>query len=411
MLFEVRPQESHSRLGIITWMANEIKSFSVDEITEAPLVVDAIYEALGGSMAYEPLSRMFKCANQGGFRAVKSKTGGFKYIVLYSSLGDADWPDTVDIYNGIVTYYGDNKRPGHDIHETPVGGNRILRDYFEALHSGDRKKIAPIFFFTKGTKARDAVFRGLLVPGAAHVRENEDLVAIWKSKNDQRFQNYRATFTILDTGSISRSWIDNLISERDVLSYAPNAWIKWKNSSLQPKPLKAERVVLHRTKKEQLPNTQKSEALLYQIYDHFKDDPFAFEKCAAELVKTMDTNIVSYEVTQKSRDGGIDAHAEYRIGLSSNSIRVSCAIEAKCYAPGAPVGVRGTSRLISRLRYRQFGVLVTTSYVDQQAYKEIVEDEHPLIIISGRDIISILDATGVNTPSLVNKWLLDITQQ
>ena len=230
-------------------MANEIKSFSVDEITEAPLVVDAIYEALGGSMAYEPLSRMFKCANQGGFRAVKSKTGGFKYIILYSSLDDVDWPDALDIYNGVVTYYGDNKKPGHDIHETPLGGNRILRDYFEALHSGNRSRIAPIFFFTKGAKARDVVFRGLLVPGAAHLHENEDLVAIWKSKNNQRFQNYKATFTILDTDTISRSWIEELIKDADLLTHAPDAWKKWKKSNLYPKPLRAERVVLHRNKK------------------------------------------------------------------------------------------------------------------------------------------------------------------
>jgi hypothetical protein len=33
-------------------------------------------------------------------------------------------------------------------------------------------------------------------------------------------------------------------------------------------------------------------------------------------------------------------------------------------------GVREMSRLISRLRHRQFGVLVTTSYVDNQAYRE-----------------------------------------
>ncbi|MCP1762460.1 O-acetyl-ADP-ribose deacetylase (regulator of RNase III) [Bradyrhizobium japonicum] len=36
-------------------------------------------------------------------------------------------------------------------------------------------------------------------------------------------------------------------------------------------------------------------------------------------------------------------------------------LEAKCYGSGNSVGVREMSRLISRLRHRQFGVLVTTS--------------------------------------------------
>ena len=35
------------------------------------------------------------------------------------------------------------------------------------------------------------------------------------------------------------------------------------------------------------------------------------------------------------------------------------------------VGVREVSRLISRIRHRQFGVLVTTSVVGRQAYEEV----------------------------------------
>jgi hypothetical protein len=55
----------------------------------------------------------------------------------------------------------------------------------------------------------------------------------------------------------------------------------------------------------------------------------------------------------------------------SDPIAVEFALEAKCYAPTHGVGVRETSRLISRLRHRQFGVPVTTSYLDDQAYREI----------------------------------------
>lgn len=60
---------------------------------------------------------------------------------------------------------------------------------------------------------------------------------------------------------------------------------------------------------------------------------------------------------------------------AADPVAVEFALEAKCYAPGHGVGVRETSRLISRLRHRQFGVLVTTSHLDRQAYKEIREDE------------------------------------
>ena len=74
----------------------------------------------------------------------------------------------------------------------------------------------------------------------------------------------------------------------------------------------------------------------------------------------------------------------------NQALKTVFAVEAKCYDLNNSVGVKETSRLISRIRHRQFGVFVTTSYVDIQAYKEIIEDEHPIAIISGVDIIDIL---------------------
>jgi hypothetical protein len=66
---------------------------------------------------------------------------------------------------------------------------------------------------------------------------------------------------------------------------------------------------------------------------------------------------------------------------------------------GDGVGVRETSRLISRLRHRQFGVLVTTSHLDTQAYREIREDGHPVVIIAGHDIVDILKNSELDTVS------------
>ena len=67
--------------------------------------------------------------------------------------------------------------------------------------------------------------------------------------------------------------------------------------------------------------------------------------------------------------------------------------------------MKETSRLISRIRHRQFGVLVTTSYVADQAYKEIVEDSQPIIIIAGKDIIDILLQAGISSEELLQEWL------
>jgi restriction endonuclease len=65
------------------------------------------------------------------------------------------------------------------------------------------------------------------------------------------------------------------------------------------------------------------------------------------------------------------------------------------------VGVEDVSRLISRIRHRQFGILVTTSVVARQAYQEVREDRHPILFFSGGDIANILVNNGFNTPTLV----------
>ena len=116
-------------------------------------------------------------------------------------------------------------------------------------------------------------------------------------------------------------------------------------------------------------------------------------------------NITNAEVTRKSRDGGRDAVGKYRIGSGSSSILAEFALEAKCFAPPTGVGVRYLSRLISRLRHRQFGIMVTTTWVDSQAYREIVEDGHPIIVVSGVDIAKTLRSAGLSDPPSLREWL------
>ena len=68
------------------------------------------------------------------------------------------------------------------------------------------------------------------------------------------------------------------------------------------------------------------------------------------------------------------------------------------------------SRLISRIRYRQFGILVTTSYVDNQAYSEVVEDGHPILIVTASDIATILRKNSIS-PANMNLWLLEMNRK
>ena len=332
--------------------------------------------------------------------------GPVRLAVLYTSLDHTDWPDYLDVENGLFTYFGDNRKPGKRLHDTSRGGNTLLRDAFGATH-GDparREEVPPIFVFGKGPRGRDVQFRGLAVPGGIALAGGEDLVAIWRTVRGQRFQNYKATFTVLKVGEISRAWIGDVLDGNPMSPNAPRVWRRWVRSGVYT-PLTAPKVTW-RTKAEQLPQSPADAAIIEAVYQHFASDAYAFEECAAELVRMMDSNVVECDVTRRWRDGGRDALGKYKIGPPAEVLKVDFAVEAKRYALTTGVGVKETSRLISRLRYRQFGVFVTTSYIGDQAYREIKEDGHPVIVVSARDIVDILKANGLTTAETVRAWLV-----
>lgn len=381
--------------------------YSLEQLETADLLIDARYAGgRNGNASDDPLTRLLSLSNGGGFRT-RGRYEDPRLIALSSSMEDPDWPDNLDLTTGVLTYYGDNKQPGRNLNETPRRGNFLLEQMFSQLHAGERHRIPPVLIFTKAGHYRDVVFRGLAVPGAIGSTHNDDLVAVWHTTDGHRFQNYRATFTVLDLPSISRAWLHDIIHEGVAgidSQHAPSAWLKWIKSG-QYTPLIAKRSQPVRSKLEQLPATATDKAMLARLHQHFQGDPYAFEHCAAHVVRLCLPDTVELDLTRPYRDGGRDGIGKLRIGRPETSVLVDFAIEAKCYGLSNSVGVREVSRLISRLRHRQFGVLVTTSWVNDQAYSEIVEDGHPVMILSGRDVIELLKEAGLNTLDSLAKWL------
>ena len=102
-------------------------------------------------------------------------------------------------------------------------------------------------------------------------------------------------------------------------------------------------------------------------------------------------------------DGSRDAIGTYR-GPLADRISLDFVLVVKCYAPENGAGLKELSRLISRLRRREFGALVTTSYLGHQAYQELRSDQHPVIVVAGADITAILVKAGIGTPEAVGLW-------
>jgi hypothetical protein len=386
-----------------------LKTIPLDQLGTSDLYVDAHYEGgRSGNAGDDPLPRLLRVDSQGGFRYRGKVAGRLHLLVLTSSLADPDWPDSLDRETGVFTYYGDNKKPGRELHDTGRDGNLILQKIFTAARSGaeGRREVPPIFIFTGAGTWRDMTFLGLAVPGASDLDSSEELVAIWRTAGGQRFQNYRARFTVLDAPVISRAWIDSLIAGEPDDTAAPDAWRTWVRTGRR-RALMSTRSLEYRSKAEQLPADKEGEGMVQVIRDHFRDSPHAFEHCAAAIARFMMPDVVTLDVTRPSRDGGRDGVGQLRVGTGPSGILVDFALEAKCYSPSNSVGVREMSRLISRLRHRQFGVLVTTSWVDLQAYKEIKEDEHPIVVVSAADIVDLLRRNDKGSAAIVAAWLVE----
>lgn len=382
-----------------------------NDLRKSNLIVDTIYEGgTTGNKKSEVLSKLMHVSNSGGFRKCKKNVNGKKikevaYVCIFSTGEELEWRDELDRTLGRFTYWGDNRIAGNPICKTSLGGNAFLQDIFNNNSLGLRKKVAPVFVFQKAG-GNDMIFLGLAVPGDVRMRPQDSLVAVWAQNNEGRYQNYKSIFTILDVSEIDRRWLHDLeYNDGYASEYAPKVWKKWVDKGTYTPLITEKNPIQYRRKNEQIPSPSSEEfKMLKTIIDYFSD-PYDFEECACKIAQIMDPNIIQISTTRRVRDGGRDANGKYRVGNLSNGIELDFALEAKRYDINNSVGVKETSRLISRIKNRQFGIIVTTSYVGDQAYKEIIEDQHPIIIISGKDIVEILMNAGISTTTLVEDWL------
>lgn len=394
-----------------------------DERINWQLYIDAIYKSDPSKkdMSAEVLSKLLGVKNQGGFRYL-GKTETPNLVILFTSGEDIYWRDELDSSVGLLLYYGDNKTPGTDLHKTKLHGNEILRYVFELASTNDverRKRIPPILVFKK-TTGRDVKFLGLAVPGIKGKPNKDWLTAVWGcNRNGDRFQNYKAYFTILNTSSgsdyqsgfgINLAWLNDIETGNAFNSiHAPIEWKKYilrENYSV----LVSKKEKFVKTKEEQLPEDNNKMEMLKCLQQYFydKDRGYSFEKFAADLTQYMDSSVVDINVTRPYKDGGLDAEGRYRIFQNvENTVYVEFYLQAKCYKPTNAVVVSDTARLISRIKDRQFGIMFTTSYVATQAYEEILKDGHPIVIINGKNIIEyIFNELEIRTVLDLEKWLL-----
>lgn len=334
------------------------------------------------------------------------------FCVLITNLGEIEWPDNLDLETGQFTYYGDNRVPGAVIDFTPVGGNRLLQTTFSNLHTQSRELIKPFLCFESIKRDGKSYmkFLGLAAPGEQGVSSLEDLVAVWKIKGQQRFQNYRSIFTIFNEEAISRFWLDDMVAGVRPIDSAncPKSWTYWVETGIY-NALQCKNEVNSRSKNDQLLATNEERRVLEFVVKNLSDREF--EYASAEIVRLLDTSFRDLLVTRATKDGGRDVIGYYYLGHSKHQVRLSVFIEAKKWKQTSAIGVKPMMRLISRLRHRDVGVFVTTSYFDKQIQNELIEDGHPVMLISGGDISKILINSDLSSSNALSAWVEAIKQK
>lgn len=313
------------------------------------------------------------------------KTSDYAFIVLFTTGTEIEWPDFLDRQTGIFRYYGDNRTFGRDIHDTKAGGNKVFYSVFNNIGTREgRMHIPPFLLFEKTGNRMDVKFLGMAVPGTVSKSLDRELVAFWRTINGNRFQNYEAHLTVLDS-NVPIDWLKaRQRNDPDHESLAPTAWKEFiEGGKERIRPLITEKPEEIPNRESQLPSDPEAKAILDIIRTYYSNTPEKFERCAIRIVQLMDDHFTRFKMTRPRRDGGRDAICVYRIGPENGTcqLELHCAIEAKLYAENHGVGVRYTSRLISRIKNKEFGILVTTSYVDKQAYDEIKTDGTKIMIV------------------------------
>ena len=317
------------------------------------------------------------------------------------------WEDIYDPDFGRVRYYGDNK--SNDTRPEDKQGNRALLNAFRIHTSPDletRLKSAIPIIFLERTPVNGSS-KGYLKFHGYGVIEAVELVTQYDVKTrDGYFSNYvfdMCVFSLTnDNEDFSWNWInarrDPNLTTAQTLQYAPSAWKNWINNG------ECSRVRRHvyssdiiKPKDQQPLPGSKEEEILTKIYDFFSSrDKHCFEllamRVAEEVFHSSGSNFMNGWVTQQSGDGGIDFVARSDIGTGISKIKTVIIGQAKCESIKTPTNGVGIARTISRLKRGWIGVYVTTSPFSTAVQKEVLDDQSPLMLINGLQVVKAVPA-------------------
>lgn len=335
--------------------------------------------------------------------SLSSPSGIRRPAILISSsphkIGSAEtpWHDIFDTDNGRIRYFGDAKIPGEDPAVRP--GNKALLDA-HAIHSAieplERTAATPIIFFKRVQVG--VARKGYLAFQGFGIVEQARRVTQFDPRLERSFSNYVYDFAVLALANENETfdwrWINArrsaALDDAQCLTFAPLSWKKWVEggSSALARTRRHVSKLLVSKREAQLPAPgSKSEQILKQVCSHYDSKKHHFEglayAIARQILSASGGHFVDGWVTQAGGDGGADFIGRLDIGEGFGAVRQVVYGQAKCIVPTSGVDGKDVARTVARLKRGWFGVFVTTSYFTEPVQREVIEDEYPILLISG----------------------------
>lgn len=312
------------------------------------------------------------------------------------------WHDVFDLDHGHVRYFGDHKV---DV-DKPVGtttGNAALLEAFDAHQAptvAGRAAAAPLLLFRSVSK-NGKVKGHVEFCGVGLIERAERTVQAGGTAR-RTFTNYVFDLAVIDLSAegdmVDWDWItarrDTGLSDADVLAHAPVAWREWVKHGHSVLPQVRRRVARGRVVKvrDQRPEVGGDvEADLEAVYRRFDGQKHAFEALAsavaARVMRASGHSYVEGWLTRRSGDGGADFVGRLDLGSGLAGTRLVVLGQAKCIKPDSLVSAEQIARVIARLQRGWIGAYVTTGAYSEPAQLEIVEDQYPIVLINGQDLV------------------------
>lgn len=339
--------------------------------------------------------------NSKGIRPAKTKDKkSIAFIVLItrqiSQKHYNPWDDIVDYNSSTIYYWGDakfNEFKNYDDFE----GNKCLLGVYEKYLTGELIHVPPILHFSKKSSGK-IIFNGLCIINRAELT--------WFEDNQRPVKNFRFELNILDQDIVNVEWlIDRINYNTSNKLHEPSVWRSFINGRVVKLNIFKKSIL---SKNEQLPNDGSVESKILDQIISLR--PLEFEALLVELFRELphvNHNIIR---TQYVKDGGFDFIGNFSLPYPIN-YTIEFLGEAKKYGRDNPVGPDLISRLVARLSRGQYGIFVTTSYYTNQAQQEVLEDNYPVKLYSGIDVVNFIrELRLIENGEIKKDWLCEIIQ-